>query len=47
MVAVGGDVDMDVLTKISLGDRAAIFREKDFDSLAQPSFFDRFIRWIC
>lgn len=47
VVAVGGDVDMDVLTKISLGDRAAIFREKDFDSLAQPSFFDRFIRWIC
>ncbi|EGV98034.1 Collagen alpha-2(VI) chain [Cricetulus griseus] len=47
VVAVGSDVDMDVLTKISLGDRAAIFREKDFDSLAQPSFFDRFIRWIC
>lgn len=47
VVAVGGDVDMDVLTKISLGDRAAIFREKDFDSLTQPSFFDRFIRWIC
>lgn len=47
VVAVGGDVDMDVLTKISLGDRAAIFREKDFDSLAQPGFFDRFIRWIC
>nr|XP_042122348.1 collagen alpha-2(VI) chain isoform X2 [Peromyscus maniculatus bairdii] len=47
VVAVGSDVDMEVLTKISLGDRAAIFREKDFDSLAQPSFFDRFIRWIC
>lgn len=47
VVAVGSDVDMDVLSKISLGDRAAIFREKDYDSLAQPSFFDRFIRWIC
>ncbi|XP_069850955.1 collagen alpha-2(VI) chain-like isoform X1 [Dipodomys merriami] len=47
VVAVGGDVDMDVLTKIALGDRAAIFREKDFDSLVQPGFFDRFIRWIC
>uniref|UniRef100_A0A8C5ZG51 VWFA domain-containing protein n=1 Tax=Marmota marmota marmota TaxID=9994 RepID=A0A8C5ZG51_MARMA len=47
VVAVGSDVDMDVLHKISLGDRAAIFREKDFDSLVQPGFFDRFIRWIC
>lgn len=47
VVAVGDDVDMDVLSKISLGDTAAIFREKDYDSLAQPSFFDRFIRWIC
>ncbi|XP_009319107.1 PREDICTED: collagen alpha-2(VI) chain-like [Pygoscelis adeliae] len=33
--------------KLGLGDRAAIFREKDYDSLSQPSFFDRFIRWIC
>uniref|UniRef100_A0A8C5XG40 Collagen alpha-2(VI) chain n=1 Tax=Microcebus murinus TaxID=30608 RepID=A0A8C5XG40_MICMU len=47
VVAVGGDVDMDVLTTLSLGDRAAIFREKDYDSLVQPGFFDRFIRWIC
>ncbi|XP_077851438.1 collagen alpha-2(VI) chain isoform X14 [Macaca mulatta] len=47
VVAVGGDVDMDVLTTLSLGDRAAVFREKDYDSLAQPGFFDRFIRWIC
>lgn len=47
VVAVGDDVDMDVLSKISLGDTAAIFREKDYDSLAQPGFFDRFIRWIC
>ena len=28
-------------------DPAAVFREKDYDSLAQPGFFDRFIRWIC
>lgn len=47
VVAVGGDVDMDVLSQLSLGDRAAIFREKDYDSLTQPGFFDRFIRWIC
>ncbi|XP_001514218.2 collagen alpha-2(VI) chain isoform X1 [Ornithorhynchus anatinus] len=47
VVALGSDVDMDVLLEISLGDRASIFREKDYDSLSQPSFFDRFIRWIC
>ncbi|XP_004416266.1 PREDICTED: collagen alpha-2(VI) chain [Odobenus rosmarus divergens] len=47
VVAVGGDVDTDVLSKISLGDTTAVFREKDYDSLAQPGFFDRFIRWIC
>uniref|UniRef100_A0A8C8RXY5 Collagen alpha-2(VI) chain n=1 Tax=Pelusios castaneus TaxID=367368 RepID=A0A8C8RXY5_9SAUR len=47
VVALGSDVDMDVLLKIGLEDRAAIFREKDYASLSQPSFFDRFIRWIC
>ncbi|XP_044531640.1 collagen alpha-2(VI) chain [Gracilinanus agilis] len=47
VLALGGDVDMELLLKISLGDRAAIFQEKDYDSLSQPGFFDRFIRWIC
>ncbi|XP_060088126.1 collagen alpha-2(VI) chain isoform X1 [Heteronotia binoei] len=47
VVALGSDVDMDVLLKIGLGDRAAIFREKDYASLSQPGFFDRFVRWIC
>lgn len=46
-VALGSDVDMDVLLKISLGDRSAIFREKDYLSLSQPDFFDRFVKWIC
>ncbi|XP_049641417.1 collagen alpha-2(VI) chain [Suncus etruscus] len=47
VVAVGGDVDNDVLAKLTLGDSAAVFREKDYDSLVQPSFLDRFIRWLC
>ncbi|XP_058152484.1 collagen alpha-2(VI) chain, partial [Dasypus novemcinctus] len=47
VVAVGGDVDADVLGQISLGDAAAVFREPDYESLVQPRFFDRFIRWIC
>ncbi|KAH0621745.1 hypothetical protein JD844_023364 [Phrynosoma platyrhinos] len=36
VVALGSDVDMDVLQKISLGDQSAIFREKDYTSLSQP-----------
>lgn len=47
VVAVGSDVDADVLAKLSLGDAAAVFREKDYDSLVLPGFFDRFIRWLC
>ncbi|CAN8208289.1 unnamed protein product [Coccothraustes coccothraustes] len=47
VVALGSDVDMDVLLKLGLGDQAAIFREKDYDNLSQPSLFDRFIWRIC
>ncbi|XP_066487438.1 collagen alpha-2(VI) chain [Tiliqua scincoides] len=47
VVALGSDVDMGVLLNISLGDQAAIFREKDYATLSEPGFFDRFIRWIC
>lgn len=47
VVAVGADVDADVLAQISLGDAGAVFREPDYDSLVRPGFFDRFIRWIC
>ncbi|XP_041118576.1 collagen alpha-2(VI) chain-like isoform X1 [Polyodon spathula] len=47
VIAVGDDVDMDILLQIGLGDRAAIFREKSFSQLSRSSFFDRFIRWIC
>lgn len=47
VVALGSDVDMGVLLNITLGDQAAIFREKDYATLSAPGFFDRFIRWIC
>lgn len=47
VVALGSDVDMGVLLNISLGDQTAIFREKDYATLSEPGFFDRFIRWIC
>ncbi|XP_062972134.1 collagen alpha-2(VI) chain [Elgaria multicarinata webbii] len=47
VVALGSDVDMDVLLKIGLGDQSAIFREKDYTSLSQTGFLDSFIKWIC
>ncbi|XP_028663098.2 collagen alpha-2(VI) chain-like isoform X1 [Erpetoichthys calabaricus] len=47
VIAVGSDVDMEVLSKLALGDQAAIFREKEFAHLSRSSFFDRFLRWIC
>lgn len=49
VIAMGRDeaVDMEVLTKLALGDGTAIFREKDYSRLSNPSFFERFIRWVC
>ncbi|KAF7243646.1 Collagen alpha-2(VI) chain [Varanus komodoensis] len=47
VVALGSDLDMDVLHKIALGDQSAIFQAKDYTSLSQPGFFDKFIKWIC
>ncbi|KAJ8385093.1 hypothetical protein AAFF_G00193140 [Aldrovandia affinis] len=44
VIAMGSDVDQDVLTKIALGDQSAIFRGPDFTHLSKPSFFERFIR---
>ncbi|XP_054482181.1 collagen alpha-2(VI) chain [Anoplopoma fimbria] len=47
VIAVGTDTDEEVLRKVSLGDTSAIFRGADFAMLNKPSFFERFIRWIC
>ncbi|XP_066503183.1 collagen alpha-2(VI) chain isoform X2 [Hoplias malabaricus] len=47
VIAMGSDVDQEVLTKLALGDQTAIFRGQDFTQLSKSSFFDRFIRWIC
>ena len=47
VIAMGSDVDQDVLRKVALGDTSAIFRGDDYSLLNKPSFFDRFIRWIC
>ncbi|XP_076018359.1 collagen alpha-2(VI) chain [Genypterus blacodes] len=47
VIAMGTDTDEDVLRKVSLGDMSAIFRGADYVNLNKPSFFERFIRWIC
>ncbi|XP_051957578.1 collagen alpha-2(VI) chain [Xyrauchen texanus] len=42
VIAMGSDVDNEILSKLALGDQTAIFRGQDF-----ASFFERFVRWIC
>ncbi len=47
VIAMGTDTDDEVLRKVSLGDMSAIFRGDDYTMLNKPSFFERFVRWIC
>ncbi|XP_070700716.1 collagen alpha-2(VI) chain isoform X1 [Pempheris klunzingeri] len=47
VVAMGTDTDEEVLQKVSLGDMSAVFRGDDYNVLNKPSFFERFVRWIC
>uniref|UniRef100_A0A803JAM8 Collagen alpha-2(VI) chain n=1 Tax=Xenopus tropicalis TaxID=8364 RepID=A0A803JAM8_XENTR len=49
LVSVGPEdsIDMTVLRQLSMGERAAIFRQIDYSKLTENSFMDRFIRWVC
>ncbi|XP_073732282.1 collagen alpha-2(VI) chain isoform X2 [Misgurnus anguillicaudatus] len=47
VIAMGSDVDKEVLMKLAMGDQTAIFRGQDFAQLNKASFFERLIRWIC
>jgi len=47
VIAMGNDIDQEVLRKVALGDTSAIFRGSDYAMLTKPSFFERFVRWIC
>lgn len=47
VIATGSDVDQEVLTKLAMGDRDAIFKGKDLSSLSKSNLFDRFIQWVC
>lgn len=47
VIAIGSDVDKDVVKKLVMGDEHAIFKGQDYSSLLQPSFLSKFIRWVC
>lgn len=47
VIATGSDVDEEVLMKLAMGDRDAIFKPKDLAGLSQSALFDRFIQWVC
>uniref|UniRef100_A0A673ZCY1 Collagen alpha-2(VI) chain n=1 Tax=Salmo trutta TaxID=8032 RepID=A0A673ZCY1_SALTR len=47
VIAMGTDTDQEVLRKVALGDTSAIFRGEDYATLGKPTFFERFIRWVC
>lgn len=47
VIATGSDVDEEVLRKLAMGDREAIFKTKDISDLFQLALFDRFIQWVC
>ncbi|XP_075685666.1 collagen alpha-2(VI) chain [Rhinoderma darwinii] len=47
LVSVGSDLDAQVLKKLSLGEGAAIFKERDYGRLTENSFMDRFVHWVC
>uniref|UniRef100_A0A8C9V4J7 Collagen alpha-2(VI) chain n=1 Tax=Scleropages formosus TaxID=113540 RepID=A0A8C9V4J7_SCLFO len=47
VIALGGDVNEEVLRQLALGDRSAVFRGQDVSRLSDAAFFERFIRWIC
>lgn len=47
VIAVGNDVDEEVLIKLVMGDREAIFKPRAFSDLSQSPLFDRFLQWVC
>lgn len=47
VIATSSDIDQEVLMKLAMGDRYAIFRGVDFSGLPGSRLFDRFIKWVC
>ncbi|KAM9850758.1 collagen alpha-2(VI) chain-like isoform 2-T2 [Aulostomus maculatus] len=47
VITTGSDVDQEVLLKLAMGDRDAIFKRQDVSDLSQTSLFEDFIKWVC
>ncbi|XP_062391090.1 collagen alpha-2(VI) chain-like [Sardina pilchardus] len=47
VVAMGNDVDKDVVLQLALKDRYAVFKGPDYKHLSNPDFLQRFIQWVC
>uniref|UniRef100_A0AAZ3RTP3 VWFA domain-containing protein n=1 Tax=Oncorhynchus tshawytscha TaxID=74940 RepID=A0AAZ3RTP3_ONCTS len=47
VIAMGTDVEQEVLEKLALKDQYAIFKGTDFYELNKHSFLDRFHQWVC
>ncbi|KAM9485899.1 collagen alpha-2(VI) chain-like [Salvelinus alpinus] len=47
VIAMGTDVEQEVLEKLALKDQYAIFKGTDFSELNKHSFLDRFLQWVC
>lgn len=47
VIAMGTDVEQEVLEKLALKDQYAIFKGTDFSELNKHSFLDRLLQWVC
>lgn len=47
VVAIGNEVDKEVVMELAFKDGNAVFRGPDYSHLARQDFLDRFIRWVC
>lgn len=47
VVAMGNDIDNEVVLDLALRDRHAVFRGPDYKHLSNPDFLEHFIQWVC
>ncbi|KAL2081027.1 hypothetical protein ACEWY4_022880 [Coilia grayii] len=47
VVAMGNEVDKEVVMELAFRDHNAVFQGPDYMHLSEQNFFDRFIRWVC
>lgn len=47
VVAMGDEVDKEVILDLALRDRHAVFQGPDYKHLSNPDFLKRFTQWVC